>query len=402
MDKRNTGPKIAPVECFINTGSALMPLDAESGGRLLPGETISRVLESTRAPVTYGRYLKSIERFLCKDSHRALKTLLKSHADKSPPPLLEARARTPAIESASRIELISEKHGAFYSVSRLRLHFTNKVFSFALNCAFAPEQQAFLKVESRLIEKLNSRFGLPHIPTSFLRAKTTMEGFGPGVMLSIFGWFEDHHEFHLSRNASGTPIIRVWDPSRPDVYLNGDETAQLYEQASSILTSYFDTRSFSQIYPWHHAAGDFVVERRQDPMSLKLITVRGYGPLLSAKSARGDRMLGALHFFVNLGIRMRLDRLDGTGDLSWAGPQGLPGVINGFARTWDAGLHGKRDLPRAREIFSLFLDLSPDERLAFAEAAAADGRVEADEADFLLPRLPGHVIELSGALADVL
>jgi hypothetical protein len=59
-------------------------------------------------------------------------------------------------------------------------------------------------------------------------------------------------------------------------------------------------------------------------------------------------------------------------------------------------------LPTAREIFSLFLDLSPDERLAFAEAAAANGRVEADETDFLLSHLPRHVIELSDALADVL
>ena len=59
-------------------------------------------------------------------------------------------------------------------------------------------------------------------------------------------------------------------------------------------------------------------------------------------------------------------------------------------------------MPKAREIFSLFLDLSPDERLAFAEVAAEDGRVEADEADFLLLHLPRHVIELSDALADVL
>jgi hypothetical protein len=110
-------------------------------------------------------------------------------------------------------------------------------------------------------------------------------------------------------------------------------------------------------------------------------------------------MLGSLHFFVNLAIRMRIDRLDGTGKLAWAGPQCMPGVIRGFVEAWET----RRDnahLPKAREIFSLFLDFSPDERLAFAEIAAADGRVEADESSFLLARLPGRVTELSDALGN--
>ena len=110
-------------------------------------------------------------------------------------------------------------------------------------------------------------------------------------------------------------------------------------------------------------------------------------------------MLGSLHFFVNLSIRMRIDRLDGTGELAWAGPQCLPGVIRGFVGAWEAR-RNNADLPKAREIFSLFLDFSPDERLAFTAIAAADGLVEAVEGDFLLSRLPGHVIELSSTLKN--
>jgi hypothetical protein len=67
---------------------------------------------------------------------------------------------------------------------------------------------------------------------------------------------------------------------------------------------------------------------------------------------------------------------------------------------WEARAPEHEGLPKAGEIFSLFLDLSPDERLAFAGFAAGDGRVEAGESDFLLARLPVHVMELSDALEN--
>ncbi|MGC8490512.1 MAG: hypothetical protein ACP5SH_02130, partial [Syntrophobacteraceae bacterium] len=173
----------------------------------------------------------------------------------------------------------------------------------------------------------------------------------------------------------------------------------LYARAAKILTSYLDPESFSQIYPWHHAAGDFIIDANQDPPSLKLITVRGYRPLLSRESDSHDKMLGALHFFVNLCIRMRIDRLDGVGELAWAGADCLPGIVSGFRDAWKTKCESST-LPSAEEIFSLLLALSPEERLAFAEVVAADGMVEADEADFLLPRLPGCMEELAYALKE--
>jgi len=389
MNKRKTGRGVVPIECFISTASKAIPLDTETGGLALPCEGFAR--EAPGGPVTYGQYLGAVERFFSENSHRALRSLLKRQT-----------GPTPAIESASAIELTSEKHGALYSVSRLRVRFDGAERSFAVNCAFSAEQQAFLQVEARLLAGLNRKFALPYLPTPFLRAKTSPGGHPSdfGLMLLITGWFENHHEFHLSRDASGASAIRVWDPARTQCFLSGAEAVRLYEQASAILTSYLDTRSFSQIHPWHHAAGDFVTDSLQAPPNLRLITVRGYRPLLAAKSARGDKMLGALHFFVNLGIRMRIDRLDGTGDLAWAGAQSLEGVIAGFTQVWKTRSSEDASFPKAGEIFSLFLDFSPDERLAFAEIAAMDGRVEADETDFLLSHLPSHVSELSDALKN--
>ena len=382
MKKKPSGRTIPQIKSFINTGSNLVPLDAASERLALPGEILPGDPPPVNARLTYGQYMSSVASLLSKNSFLALRKLLKKQLKP-----------TPDLEAASNIELIAEKHGAFYSVSRLRISFADDERSFAVNCAFSPDQQAFLAVEVRLLANLHDRYGLPYLPLPFISAKT------PGLMLSIAEWFENHHEFHLSPDASGAPAINVWRQGGRRQLLDAEKTLELYAQASKILTLHLDGRSFSQIYPWHHGAGDFVVDESQNPLSLRLITVRGYRPLLARKSDCRDKMLGSLHFFVNLGIRMRIDRLDGTGELAWAGPQCLPGVIRGFVEAWETWWENTH-LPKAREIFSLFLDFSFEERLAFAKIAAADGRVEADEGNFLLARLPGHVVELSDTLGN--
>jgi hypothetical protein len=374
---RKPGSGVPSIECFISTGSKLVPLDAASERLALPGNP-----PPMSEPITYGQYMSSVARLLSENSFVALRKLLKKQLKP-----------TPKLEAASNIELIAEKHGALYSVSRLRIRFPDDERSFAVNCAFSPDQQAFLDVEVRRLANLHARFGLPYLPLPFISARA------PGLMLSIAEWFENHHEFHLSADASGASAINVWRQSGEPRFLDAEKTGELYAQASKILTLYLDGRSFSQIYPWHHAAGDFVVDESRIPLSLRLITVRGYRPLLARKSDCRDKMLGSLHFFVNMGIRMRIDRLDGTGELAWAGAHCLPGVIRGFVEAWETRGENTH-LPKARQILSLFLDFSSDDRLEFAKIAAANGRVEADEGSFLLAHLPGHVIELSDALGN--
>jgi hypothetical protein len=400
MNKKKTNRTIPSIECLLRTGSKVVPLDAGCEGVVLPGEILpGEILPGERlsghglaglTPVTYGQYLCSVAGFLSANSYRALKTILKKQ-----------NRPCSGLDTALQIELIGEKHGALYSVARLRIRFADDIRSFAVNCAFSPEQQAFLQVEVRLLARLRARFGLPRVPFPLVSAKTSLLGHEPArFMLFIAEWFENHHEFHLSIGPSGAPAVSVWNESETLHFLSASKTGELYRLACGILTSCLDTRSFAQIYPWHHAAGDFVVDESQDPPSLRLITVRGYRPLLAKKSDSSDKMLGSLHFFVNLSIRMRLDRLDGTGELAWAGPECLAGVIRGFVEAWGAKALEHEDLPKAGDIFSLFLDLSPDERLGFARIAARDGRVEAAESGFLMERLPGHVIELSDALEN--
>lgn len=377
MDKKSSNSTVPTIRCFVNTGSRPVPLDSGSEGAAmgrekLPGET----------GMTYGQYLGLVAGLLSRNSFQILEELLK----KQPKP-------SPKLEASSSIELIAEKHGALYSVSRLRVKFGEDIRQFAVNCAFSPQQQAFLQVEVDLLSQLGARFHLPYIPTPFIAAQT------PGLMLFIAQWFENHHEFHLSAADSGAPAIKIWNDTGERKVIEIPKIAELYARAAQILTSYLDVDSFSQIYPWHHAAGDFIIDDTQTPASLRLVTVRGYRSLLSEDFDWSNKLLGALHFLINLCIRMRIDRLDGVGELAWAGANCLPGVVRGFREAWE-NLRTDSTLPGAEEIFSLFRALSTEERLAFAEAVSQDGMIEADESEFLLARLPACMAELAKTLED--
>jgi hypothetical protein len=374
----------------INSPQRLIPLDRESEDLPLPRQT------SHAGPtITYGRYLRTVAAYLSKSNYRAVRELL-VRSDLSYPPL----------NSADSIELVSEKHGALYSVARLKIHFPSQIRSFAVNTAFSHEQQAFLQVECRLLRDLYRRYCLSHLPRALLFGSALLQTAGASFPVKLFvsDWFEDFHEFHLSRMfpENGQLGIRVWTRGENGPFLDAKQTGELYEQATGILTDYLDTESFRQIYPWHHAAGDFVVNLTGDLIRVRLITARSFRRILPRGSDISDKVLGSLHFFLNTGIRMRLDRLDGTGTLAWADSACLPWIIRGFISSWNKKKRETPDLEDARDLFALFLQFSQDEKLGFAEIAAANGQVEAGEADFLGPLLPAHVSDLSAALEEFL
>ena len=100
-----------------------------------------------------------------------------------------------------------------------------------------------------------------------------------------------------------------------------------------ILTIYYNVETFEQITSWHHAAGDFVVCLHEDEPSLKLITVRAYKPFFSVS----EEVVGLetilntlLIFLLNLSIRLRVDRMDGVGDVAWVEADVVQGIFNGF------------------------------------------------------------------------
>jgi hypothetical protein len=98
-----------------------------------------------------------------------------------------------------------------------------------------------------------------------------------------------------------------------------------------ILTSYYDLETFEQILPWSHGAGDFVLKLVEGRIKLRLVSARGYTSLIKDKNRDPQSILEALLvFLLNLTIRMRLDRIDGTGDVVWSDDFAVEETISGL------------------------------------------------------------------------
>jgi hypothetical protein len=146
-------------------------------------------------------------------------------------------------------------------------------------------------------------------------------------------WLNNYHEWHLSDDPeSKKQKIHLWDYENGYRFLTDAESYELLRQVAYILTFYYDQSSFCQIYPWHHGAGDFVAKAEvAGAISVKLITARQYEPLVQFDQAEeADRLVAAIHFLLNLGLRIRLDRLAGVGEPVWLGTFAVHAAVAGF------------------------------------------------------------------------
>ena len=102
-------------------------------------------------------------------------------------------------------------------------------------------------------------------------------------------------------------------------FLSESQSEEIWRKAAYILTNFYDPKTFEEIFPWHHASGDFVASAVNEQLDLKLITIRQYGPRLEFHEYSPENQVTAMALFLaNLTIRMRLDRLDGVGEIVWA------------------------------------------------------------------------------------
>jgi len=274
--------------------------------------------------LTLEDYFGALQKFILSDNAKNLQAALVG---------MQLPNNDSLVNNLSEIIIQSEKHGAFYHIASITPVGLQEKRKLAITTALSDSAKATLKKEYRLIQQLavkNPEF----LPRLFCLGQVPWQAAdGTEEFYMMLGeWLTDHHEWHLSHNqAAGRQQIHLWDHDKGYFFLSDSESYELIRQTAIILTSYYDQRSFCQIYPWHHGAGDFIVRVEPQTIAVKLITVRGYQPLICFENAGSyEQLSGAIQFLLNLSLRIRLDRLDGIGEPAWLDSFAVKAAVAGF------------------------------------------------------------------------
>jgi len=271
--------------------------------------------------VTYGDYFEATGAFIKKNNYEVILTAL------------SCINKNISLEQINEINISLEKHGPFYHPSKIEAVTENSVIPFVLNVAVSKIGIECIHKEYFTLKKLNSEFYNSFIPAvygqdDFIGRNNLQIGMFLGE------WFEGYSEFHFSKDPSdGKEKILIWDNLNGNLFVSADKAIEIYMQASMIMTCFYNVHTFEQIFPWHHAAGDFIVKQTDDSLDVKLITARQHSSLFEPTVQTKDQGLifeGLFMFLVVLSIRMRLDRIDGTGNIVWADTLSVEGTIRGF------------------------------------------------------------------------
>ncbi len=308
----------------------------------------------------------------------------------------------PEPRTSNPISIFLEKHGEFYHPARIEVIENGEKKSFAVNVAVSDTGKAHIRQEYDTLKRLNRDFPeYSFLPKVYEYGEIRI-GNGAEIPMFLGEWFEGFHEFHLSCHPQERKNrIIVWDAENGNFFLSLEQTLELYAHAAMMLTCYYDAETFDQIYPWHHAAGDFIVKVQNDAAPItaddvKLITVRQYRQASEAEKPDANAVLDALlAFFLNLSIRMRLDRLDGVGETAWADEIAVQGTVAGFFR----GLAMKAPvsvLPAPLDLCFQYYFLQRTEAELFELSEAVMNAYSPDSAEF--PVIKKHLKEHTAAL----
>ncbi|ROQ93438.1 hypothetical protein [Desulfosoma caldarium] len=361
------------------------PVDEDALGRRLPtGLTLD-------APsMTYAQYFRALEEAL---QQNALEPLRRS---------LEVLTGMPVLAKWIRqVRIDSVKHGALYHVAKITVSLDGRNHTFVLNSAMHLHRQKALQREWHTLQSLVQTPVGPYVPQALYLGRghwhdESAEARPFGFFLGR--WFEGFHEWHMEKGPDGCgETVRVWDDSPKGTVLTPRQTAQLMEQAAYILTLALDRESYLQVYPWHHAAGDFVVAVDQDKVAVRLISARNRTVFMPPGSQDHERLSAVAAFFFMLSFRMRVDRHQGVGDLVWASAPWLRAVVRGFFRGWtDAALD--QEPLTAQQIFTTFQSFDAEDWEAVGSVLQDHLVVDAEEAPLVLRHLEEHARDLEKAL----
>ncbi|MCP3955863.1 MAG: hypothetical protein GY697_27155 [Desulfobacterales bacterium] len=318
---------------------------------------------NNKETVTYGDYFTAVGDFLEKDHYRAVKVALVD--------IFGVKADMLRVR---RLAVFLVKHGEFYHPARVIVKYGQGEFSFVVNVAISKTGRDHLKGEFNLLARLFPEFELPALPKVYHQAEIPS---GDNTKIPMFSgqWFEGFCEFHITANhPENMSNLIVWDQNDTRFYLTKQQAEDVYRQVAFILTTVYKFFTFEHISAWHHAAGDFILKSVDTTrVDLRLITVRKYAPLIeNAEPDPATLVEALLLFFLNLTIRNRLDRLDGTGVLAWADDYALKGTVLGFFKGLSRVIT-KEDLPGTfHDDFKNYIQAHSPEALFDLFSAVAD------------------------------
>ncbi len=281
-------------------------------------QTADNSFQNRCDPFTVGEYFLAAQNFLTRDSSEMLCRAVSSLADKG------ARIQS--------LTISLEKHGAFYHP--LKITITTRLcpsIYLVLNGAVKEPGLGLIKTEYQLLSSMAMKVMPAFIPRVFGAGEITSHGRKAAFFLGE--WFAGFCEFHVTQTPGGNQVA-LWQDDGTHMVIPWHHAARIYEKIAYVLTAYYEIHTGHAIDPWHHAAGDFVVAAGVlQTGDVRLITIRGTAPVVetaSDTSASGAHLLSRLLFyFLNLTLRMRLDRLDGTGPMVFLPQIVLDATIKG-------------------------------------------------------------------------
>ena len=337
--------------------------------------------------LTLRDYFQSIERFFLNHLEDLGK---KCNASLSP-------------DRTDEILIRSEKHGTLYHVASVEItgHGTRR--KFAVSTAFSGPRKELLLREYETMRFLNQHFSYDYIPKVCLASEVLCSNpkGNETVVMCVSEWLEGYHEWHLTEDQDGKQAVLIWDMEKGNRRASREEGFSIFSEAARILTLYYDTKTYRQIYPWHHAAGDFVVKLAGGATEVKLTTARNYMPLISfPRKADTNRVTALVAFLLNMAVQMRLDRMGGVGEPVWAQEEFVSPCLEGFfgaLQTMKA--EGRGALGEGPDLLTLLKKFSKEE-IQTLYAPLVVSYQEEKPADFVVveKNLEGHIATLWNCL----
>ncbi|SPD73684.1 conserved hypothetical protein [uncultured Desulfobacterium sp.] len=305
--------------------------------------------------LTLADYFNSLKAFIL--SETAIQSICSSR---------EGSVNSHDLDPIEKILIRSEKHGVLYHLASVEVFSNSQRLKLAISTAISGHGRQWLDREDGILNQLNASFNLPYLPKIFYRAEVTCQRgqMCESLLMLLSEWFESFHEWHMTIDQrDNMQKICIWDHINGNRQASPKEAFEIFRQAAMILTLYYDTSNFYQIHPWHHAAGDFIVRSKEGDIDVRLTTARGYCSLMDYFSVDFvNPVIAIIYFFLNMTVRMRLDRLDGVGETTWAGDFSVEAVTRGFFDALETmEKQGRYGLVRVKDLISLLGSFKEEE-----------------------------------------